>query len=278
MLRTLSFIGFCALLAVPSAAGANPGALEINQDCIALGCFAGDAAGLPIDITQPGSYILTSDISVAGTSAFAAVSVTAAQVDIDLNGHTLDGAGTCTGSPVTTCSGFAGTNRGINVNASAPSITHIHNGTIRGFGQAGIIIFSADDGTLLEHLTVTQNANGIFVQGDTSATTTRISATQLVRNQSAGAGITNGSSQLIVENSTIAGNGGDGIDAGSGSVIAGNRFSNNASGALYCNPGTCALGQNAFVGNNGGATQFNVGTLSNMGGNVCLDHAASACP
>ena len=44
-----------ALALLPFAASASPGALEINQDCANAGCFAGDTAGYPGSISQPGS-------------------------------------------------------------------------------------------------------------------------------------------------------------------------------------------------------------------------------
>ena len=44
------------LLLSALAAHADQGSLEINQLCVASGCFAGDSPGFPVEITQPGSY------------------------------------------------------------------------------------------------------------------------------------------------------------------------------------------------------------------------------
>lgn len=277
-ISTLLQISF-ALSLLPLAAMANPGALEINQDCAAVGCFAGDTPGFPVTITQPGSYVLTSDLAPDFSNE--AISVGASPVDIDLNAHTIDGGGSCTGSPVTTCTGFVGY-RGIDANSNGPIVMHIHNGTVRGFSSGGIVIFYADDGTLLEHLTVTQNSFGALISANSAATTTRIRDSQFVRNLQDGVTITNGSSALLIENCSAVGNSGEGFSVGSGSVAVGNRISNNGDVGFHCNDaaGKCALGQNTFAGNNGGgaAAQFTVTALSNMGGNVCLDHAGGTCP
>ena len=270
------------LTLAPLVACAAPGALEINQDCVAVGCFAGDTAGYPITITQPGSYILTSDLSPPGTGIVSIDVSSVSPIDIDLNGHTINGGGTCTGNPVTACTGSAGA-VGISVTngTSSSVIVHIHNGTIRGFSGGGIQISEADDGTVLEHLTLAQNGSGgAFIDSQHPPATTRIRDLQLVRN--GGYGVF-GTSILLVENSTAVGNLNYGLEfLGSGSVAVGNRLSSNGLVGLYCGGASevCALGQNTFVSNNGGgaAAQFTVTTLSNMGGNVCLDHGGSACP
>ena len=264
-----------ALTVLPLAARANPGALEINQDCATVGCFAGDTAGYPVSISQPGSYVLTADLLDSGSAN--AIEIFASPVDIDLNGHTIDGGNSCTGSPVTTCTAL-GSGRGFNVTTSGRAVVRIHNGTVRGFGGGGIVIFSADDGTVLEHLTLTENAYGALIVGYSTTSTTRVRDSQAVRNQNDGITIANGSSLIQAENNTIVGNGSVGLLVGSGSTVVGNRFSNNSNVGLSCSPGTCALGQNTFVGNNSAGIQYTVGTVSNMSGNVCLDHVGSACP
>lgn len=271
------FTSIMLLSLAPLVAVANPSALEINQDCVAVGCFAGDNPGFPVEITQPGSYILTSDLSNPGLGVNA-IAIGASPVDIDLNGHNIDGGGRCSGSPVTACSGFAG-DRGIVVYTGAATVTHIHNGSVRGFGSGGIVIFNADDGTLLEHLNVIENSFGITIIGNSTMSTTRIRDSQVVRNLSYGITISNGSNQLLVENTSIVGNSAFGLNMGSGGVAVGNRIGSNGQVGLQCT-GTCALGQNTFVGNNGNGAgvQYTVTKVSNMGGNVCLDKTNSVCP
>ncbi len=54
----------CCVFAAPALA--VDGVLEINQACVATGCFPGDAPGFPVRIPAPGSYRLTSDLDVTG--------------------------------------------------------------------------------------------------------------------------------------------------------------------------------------------------------------------
>ena len=90
------------------------GVREIGEVCaIETGCFPGDAVGLPVTITEPGSYILTSNItipppfrgagetdkdegrgggSVCSTSVSCVIDILADNVTVDLNGFALDGS------------------------------------------------------------------------------------------------------------------------------------------------------------------------------------------
>ena len=54
-------------VAIASALGAGAthagdGRLEINQSCIATGCFPGDAPGFPVETQEGKSYVLTSSL------------------------------------------------------------------------------------------------------------------------------------------------------------------------------------------------------------------------
>ena len=64
--------------------GAVDGVIEINQALVTA------AGGFPYKITVPGSYRLTSDLSVSAV-ATDAIDITAAPVTIDLNGFSLNG-------------------------------------------------------------------------------------------------------------------------------------------------------------------------------------------
>ena len=69
------------------------GVLEINQTCaVQTGCFAGDTAGFPVTITQPGSYALTGnlDLSAEGVNV-SGVAVSTPAVTIDLRGFQIAG-------------------------------------------------------------------------------------------------------------------------------------------------------------------------------------------
>lgn len=262
-------------IAVPLSAIAAEGAFEINQDCAAVGCFAGDTAGFPITITSPGKYLLTSDLATSGAND--AIDVSATDVEIDLNGHTISGGGACSGNgPLgVTCVGLD-SGAGLSVTATGALRVHIHDGTVHGF-TTGIAILNADYGTVVDHLTVTQNHDGMQIQAATSASAvTRILNSQLDLNANDGALAVN-STLLHVENSTFADNGNNGLLVASGSAVVGNRFTNNGSPAV--SGGAVGLGQNTFWGNNGGSgSQFSVSTYGDMGGNTCLNHPSGSCP
>lgn len=272
----LMFRSLSALVLIPLAASANPGALEINQDCVAVGCFAGDTAGYPITIAASGSYILTSDLTPPGFAGVNAITISATAVDIDLNGHTVDGGATCTGTPVTGCTGAAGA-RGLEFDGTG--VFHVHNGTVRGFSDIGILIFGASDGTVLDHLTIAENGYGALIAASSPDATTRIRDSQVVRNSAQGVSNTNGSFPLLIENSTAVGNGNKGFAFyGAGSAAVGNRINKNGDVGIYC-AASCGLGQNTFSNNNGGGanSQWSGGAfVHDMGGNQCLEKAS--CP
>jgi hypothetical protein len=272
-----------ALAAVPLAVGAAGGSLEINQDCAAVGCFANDGAGLPVTINAPGSYVLTSDI-VVSTANGTGIQINASPVDIDLNHHTISGGGSCTGSPVSSCS--AG-NGGVGVsqyNTSLPGTVRIHDGTIRGFTHdafsAAMYLNDTGDGTVLERLNVLENSGNaaiaISAQSGTVGGTIRLRDSQVARNGGAGIGKVGGPTSLTIsiENSDLSGNKTYGVSSFISATYVGNRFNSNGNFGVNCTS-TCALGSNSFSGNNSALVQYSVGTLRDMGGNVCLDHA---CP
>jgi len=55
-----------------------------------------DIAYSPYTITQPGSYIVVNDLTTAPN--LDCIDITTSNVTLDLNGHTLYGAGSTTGS------------------------------------------------------------------------------------------------------------------------------------------------------------------------------------
>jgi len=104
---------------------AQDGVLEINQLCVAAGCFEGDDPGFPVEIINAGSYRLTSNIIV--TSAFTtAIEATGPQnLTIDLNGFGMFGITDCSGG-VVTCTN-TGTGDGITLIGTARVV--IKNGS-----------------------------------------------------------------------------------------------------------------------------------------------------
>ncbi len=77
------------LLALAGPALAVDGVIEINQTCaVNTGCSVGDSAGLPVSITNPGSYRLTSNLTT-GSKQVTAILITTSDVTVDLNGFTI---------------------------------------------------------------------------------------------------------------------------------------------------------------------------------------------
>lgn len=280
--RAIALSGTAILLWVAGGAEAIEGSYEINQDCVAVGCFSGDGAGYPVTIANAGRYVLTTNLAPPGDASTGAISITVSNVDLDLNGHTIDGGGSCTGTPVTTCSGALGST-GVNISAINGLIAHVHDGTVRGFSNFGIRILPGASGTLFDHLVVTENAfGGINVVGESTVVSTRIEYSSVDRNGQSGIAPGNGvNSRILVENCEVSGNLGSGIVGGAGSSMVNNRISSNGAFGVACVPavtGVCALGRNSFYANaTGGANpQFDVPVLRDMGGNVCLDDGT--CP
>jgi hypothetical protein len=275
------------LFAVPLAVCAAGGAFEINQDCVAVGCFAGDAPGYPVTITQPGNYVLTSDLAPPGNSGTNAIEVSVAPVDIDLNGHTIDGGGSCAGTPAAICNGYAGYN-GIAMTYNVVGYLgyfHVHNGRVRGFSGAGVQLVNASSDSAIEDMTISENLFGIGVGGSANSDAGHIRNCRILRNGNEGVATSSGPAlRFFVDNSVISGNKNAGLAVGDGSVFVGNRIDDNGQYGIDCNGSKCAFGQNTFHHNNGGGANVQwLTTLptdaANMGGNVCLDHASPYnCP
>ncbi len=281
MKATLAALWLLFAPALPALdANAGPGALEINNDCVAVGCFSGDAAGYPVTITRPGSYVLTSDLSAPGNNTVDAVQIQASAVDFDLNGHSIDGGGTCTGTPVTACSGSLGRD-GVYANADyvTPLAVHIHNGSIHGFASDGIHVV-AGDGTLIEHVSSYENgAAGLSMGGTASVEpTARIRDSAFSRNKGSGVDGVAFAATMVITGSTAAGNGTFGVEGISRTVLTDDGIIDNLNGGAF-STSLLIVGRNAFVGNNSGGTQYGTnGQGFAIGVNVCSDHSGGSCP
>jgi len=106
----------------------DTGRLEINQACVADGCFAGDTAGFPIQISASGSYVLTSDL-VQAVANIGGISIQSDDVTLDLNGFTISGPGTVAG---------------VGVSIAGDRVV-VSNGSVLNFG-GGINFSGAGDG------------------------------------------------------------------------------------------------------------------------------------
>lgn len=112
-----------ASLFVTLAASASQGVSEINQADVEA------ARGFPYVIAQPGSYILTGNLTL-GSSDLAAIVIAADHVSLDLNGFVMQGTENGTGTGISS------------VDSGAEPFhedIHIRNGVVRGF-KTGILL------------------------------------------------------------------------------------------------------------------------------------------
>jgi hypothetical protein len=162
-------------------------------------------SGCPYTITAPGSYILTKDLTSAGTCIMIEVS----NVTIDLQGHTITGNGT--GSAIEDSTG-----------ASNKYDILITNGTIQHFGLA--ILVNQSHSATISGVTVQKNAG--------SQTIALFSATvfgsKIINNTGIGIRI-NGDEPSAILNSEVSHNGAEGIVTLSGpTIVVNSEVSDNA--------------------------------------------------
>ena len=79
-----------ASLGLAGMAHAGDGRLEINQACVATGCFAGDTPGFPIQTRSGKKYAFTSDVTLPAANGIDGVTL-ASSATLDLNGFSLSG-------------------------------------------------------------------------------------------------------------------------------------------------------------------------------------------
>ena len=134
-LLALLFTGVFAALAM----AVDGTKLIDHAKALAGGVTPGDAPGYPVTISQPGSYRLSSNLTVPNANT-TAIEISADDVTVDLNGFAILGPTICTSFPVSSCAP-TGTGFGITTGV-APDRRNIavHNGTVRGMGNSGIIL------------------------------------------------------------------------------------------------------------------------------------------
>ncbi len=165
MSETPRAIGLLVLLvALPAAAVAGDGRVEISQARVLA------AGGFPYTISQPGSYVLTSDLSVpAGVSG---ILLQTDRVFLDLNGFAILGPSVC--QPAGACPPGAGFGIGLPAIAPFPgSRVTVVNGEVSGFGDNCVRLF---EDARLERLVLRHcGANGAFVEGGSILIGNRVS-------------------------------------------------------------------------------------------------------
>jgi hypothetical protein len=115
-------------------AEAQNGAFEINQTCAETGCFPGDDPGFPVLLTEPGTYILTSNLEVVDPGDSAIV-ISTSNIAIDLNRFSVSGPVVCSGVPAK-CDQQGPAN---GIDGGFHENLRITNGTVSGFSQWGIV-------------------------------------------------------------------------------------------------------------------------------------------
>ncbi len=232
-----------ALIALAGPALAVDGVREINQACVAAGCFAGDDPGFPVEITLGGSHILTSDLDVRNevdpeNVTAITISVPSQVIDgvlVDLNGFRILGPNECFGgSPVTQCIN-PGTGIGID---SGDNEGSIRNGFIHGMGDDCIQLSSQ---ARVESMQI-RHCGGDGIQAATGG---------------------------LFLNNIVSFNGGNGISAAESSLVMGNSIDSNM-GSGIAGPATLGYGNNVISRNGSAVT---LGTQ--IGSNLC---DAALCP
>jgi hypothetical protein len=152
------------------AARADDGVLEIDQACVAAGCFPGDTGGFPVQITAPGSYFLTSNL-VVPDSATTAVTVSGDNVVLDLGGFEISGPTVCPATPPPFVCTNGGAGVGINAGPTSAVGTVVRNGSVRGFGgspEGGTGCVAVFGTGMIEDLVVSScNGLGVFLNHGT---------------------------------------------------------------------------------------------------------------
>lgn len=205
---------------------------DIDQTCAtAGGCFAGDAGGFPVTISDPGSYRLISNLETTDPNQ-TLIEVDTGEVLLDLNGFALIGPTSCSGTPASCTS--TGTGRG--VDSDFFDIT-VRNGEVTGMGANGIEL---RDGAVVENVRATSNgADGIQVESDSRV------VDNVIRSNGVD-GIHAGNGSVITDNVSVS-NGADGV-ATVGSRVVGNTTSRNAQEGIECT-GACVVRANRALDN-----------------------------
>ena len=212
-------------LSVASSATAADGPMLVTQaKALAGNVTPGDAAGFPVTISTPGSYVLAGNLQVpANVSGFV---VTATEVSIDLNGFRINGN--------------RGTG-GIGIDGHQRNLT-VRNGTIRNFTLDGVRSLGAM--LIVEDMRIEENGRmGVYDQANGFA---RIVSSTIFGNSASG--IQCGDS-CHVEGNIVSSNGFRGVYlTGLGATVLGNTIFNNLHYGVYAldRPG---FGNNTIISN-----------------------------
>ncbi len=268
MKRKLSaalFIAVTAMLAFAASSGAVDGTIEINQAKVLAN------GGFPYGISSSGSYRLTGSLTVSANTD--AITVTAPNVTVDLNGFSITGPGSS--------SGHAG------IDASGVSGVTVENGTVTGFEDGVLVGFfgiarnvhadanetgiDAGNNTTVEGCTA-NNSTSTGGWGVYCSAACTISGNTVNGNASIGIGC--GGNACVISGNTANANNSYGIVcSGSGCLISGNSASTNAIG-ISCGGSGCLVSGN-IIENNSTTGILAADATTGYGGNVLNGNAAN---
>jgi hypothetical protein len=213
--------------ALPASAG--EGALEISPACASgPGCFAGDTPGYPVQVTAPGSYVLTGDLVLPDENT-RGIEISNSPVTVDLGGHAIRRV-TCSGSGCTWLPGD-----GVGIFGSASSGTTVRNGHVWGMGSIGL---SLGTECTVDGVDASRNHNGF----ETGAGCV-VSHCTAASNGVYGIRVGPGSS---IQDSAARANGFAGFLAESGSVLRGNTAYLNQGNGIEGVAGVTVIGNTAY--------------------------------
>ena len=253
LIIALVVFGSLPLAFAPSAFAVD-GTVLINQATSVNGLPGCTHAGFPIVICQSGSYRLSGNITVSGTTD--GIDITADNVTLDLNGFSITGPVVCQQSIPTVSADCSPTNGGWGVNSTKTN-TRVINGAVRGF-VIGVV--SQGSGFWVENIEasghyfsgiVNTNSSGYsIVRGNNASGNGNIGisvSTGVVSDNHANHNGNGGidAAYSTVSNNTALGNGGYGIQATCPSSIVGNTLPFNQGGALILNGSGCVDSNNA---------------------------------
>ncbi|HEV8628944.1 MAG TPA: hypothetical protein VGV61_01405 [Thermoanaerobaculia bacterium] len=224
---SLAFAGAAA------ARGPRDGRVAVDQICAPFGCFPGDAPGWPIEITQPGAYVLTSNLDVRAEPTpenVTAVQVAAPGVDLDLGGFALHGPVICaTGAPGS-CTPSGGTGDGVRGTSAALAL-RVHDGSITGFGRNGV--YAEGDLATIERVRLGQMGSTAVVAIGAVA---RLSGLLVLR--SGGAGVYTGGVGGSLFDSSVAEDALGGVSTGDAAQLQTVVVETGIAGAAYTGLGS----------------------------------------
>ncbi len=175
---------------------------------------------VPYTISSPGLYCLAKNLTYTPTTGNA-ISVTASDVTLDLNGFCLTGPGKASGG-----------NYGITINGGVTNV-EIRNGTVKAFGNNGVHTGNGYGIRIIGLRASDNGASGVWLAGFDHL----VAGCSLLNNQTFGATIASGQ----LKGNQVYDNGGQGLNAGPGSTISGNTCQSNVGYGIDAAAGSSVL-------------------------------------